>query len=94
MVSNPVGIRKRSPFSGRSPKRNEAAQATQKSRVKPRPVIEKALMFDALPLILADHDALANVHKRNLARIVLGRPLKGHQRTFPMTRIARLDSLN
>jgi hypothetical protein len=42
-------------------KRNEAAQATQKSRVKPRPVIEKAPKLLQLPLILVDHDAPANV---------------------------------
>jgi hypothetical protein len=42
-------------------KRNEAAQATQKSRVKPRPVIEKAPKLLQLPLILVDHNATANV---------------------------------
>jgi hypothetical protein len=42
-------------------KGNAAAQATQSSRVKPRPVIEKAPKLLQLRLILVDPDALANV---------------------------------
>jgi hypothetical protein len=42
-------------------KGSAAAQATQSSRVKPRPVIEKAPKLLQLRLILVDHDALANV---------------------------------
>jgi len=41
-------------------KGNAAAQATQSSRVKPRPVIEKAPELLQLRLILVDPDALAN----------------------------------
>ena len=42
-------------------KGNAAAQATQSSRVKPRPVIEKAPKPLQLRLILIDPEALANV---------------------------------
>ena len=42
-------------------KGSAAAQATQSSRVKPRPVIEKAPKLLQLRLILVDPDALANV---------------------------------
>jgi hypothetical protein len=45
-------------------KGNAAAQATQSSRVKPRPVIEKAPKLLQLRLILDDPDALANVRIR------------------------------
>lgn len=40
---------------------NAAAQATQSSRVKPRPVIEKAPRLLQLRLMLVDPDALANI---------------------------------
>jgi hypothetical protein len=42
-------------------KGHAAAQAAQSSRVKPRPVIEKAPKLLQLRLILVDPDALANV---------------------------------
>ena len=42
-------------------KGNAAAQAAQSSRVKPRPVIEKAPKLLQLRLIVVDPDALANV---------------------------------
>ena len=42
-------------------KGSAAAQATQSSPVKPRPVIEKAPKLLQLRLILVDPDALANV---------------------------------
>jgi len=50
-------------------KGNAAAQATQSSRVKPRPVIEKAPELLQLRLILVDPDALANARFRSLADI-------------------------
>jgi len=50
-------------------KGNAAAQATQSSRVKPRPVIEKAPELLQLRLILVDPDALANARFGSLADI-------------------------